>query len=92
MALVYFFGLWSIIRWAYFRYVQENAVTPIEGTSFTELAWMWIQPNSGLWFLWCLAIYLVIAKTALRFKVPALAISLMAALLTWNHPRELGAP
>lgn len=82
--LIYFFGLWSVIRWAYFRYVQENAVTPIEGNSFIELAWMWIQPNSGLWFLWCLAIYLVIAKAALRFKVPALSLSLIAALLTWN--------
>ena len=53
--------VWSLIRWGFFRYVP-NLVTPSEGSSLADWAWSLAAPNSGLWFIWAFAFYLLAAR------------------------------
>ncbi|MBD9390670.1 acyltransferase [Agrobacterium sp. AGB01] len=78
--LLYLMAIWTVIRWVYFGYVQDNVRTPEEGKDLMQFVWMWVKPNTGLWFLWVLAIYLVVAKLVL--SVPKVIVLTVAAALT----------
>ncbi len=79
----YLFALWSLIRWLYFRHVQDNVIVKTEGDTLSELASMWIMPESGLWFIWALAIFFFIGRLFARAPLVALGFSLALALMTW---------
>jgi uncharacterized membrane protein YcfT len=80
----YLFALWSLIRWVYFRHFQTNMVTPAEGSSVLELVTMWVMPESGLWFIWALAIYFLVGRLLFRAPLVAIGGSLVAAAMTWG--------
>ncbi|TNM65754.1 acyltransferase family protein [Aliirhizobium smilacinae] len=79
----YLFALWSLIRWFYFRNVQDNVIVKTEGDTLSELATMWIMPESGLWFIWALAIFFVIGRLFANARLLAIGISLTLAAMTW---------
>ncbi len=59
------FAIWTFVRWLFCAVVMPNPDNPSEGSSITEVAWAMLMPTTGLWFLWCLAIFFVLSK-ALR--------------------------
>lgn len=61
---VWLYLVWSLIRWGFFRYVP-NLVTPSEGSSLADWLRSLAVPNSGLWFIWAFAIYLMAARLLL---------------------------
>lgn len=81
---VWLFGLWMLIRWLYYGQVQVNTVTPSEGTSYHELLTGWVAPDSGLWFIWALALYFLAAKALLPVQRPALGLALALSALTFG--------
>lgn len=80
---VYLFALWSVIRWLYFRHVQDNVIVKTEGDTLSELATMWVMPESGLWFIWALAIFFLVGRLFARAQLLAIGISLALAAMTW---------
>lgn len=79
---VYIYGLWSLVRLAYFGFVQTNIHQPDEGSDPLQLLTVWYDPNSGLWFIWALALYFLAARLLDRFNhavVVAIAVALSAA-------------
>ncbi len=79
----YLFALWSFIRWLYFRNVQDNVIVKTEGDTLRELGTMWIMPESGLWFIWALAIFFLIGRLFSGARLLAIGISLALAMMTW---------
>lgn len=80
---VYLFALWSLIRWLYFRHIQDNVIVKTEGDTLRELATMWITPASGLWFIWALAIFFLIGRLFAGAQSLAIGISLALATMTF---------
>ncbi|MDM9628917.1 acyltransferase family protein [Rhizobium sp. S152] len=83
--LVYLFAIWSTARWLFFRYVQTNVLVPTEGSDPYQLIQMWWAPNTGIWFIWALAIFMVATK-ALQATPHALTIAAAAivSILTFG--------
>lgn len=79
---VWLFGIWTLIRWAFYGQVLENAVTPVEGRFAGELATAWVAPSSGLWFIWALALFFVAAKALLPVQRIALPVALGLSMAT----------
>ncbi|WP_108661557.1 acyltransferase family protein [Acuticoccus kandeliae] len=88
---LYLFALWTLIRWFYFGALQENIVTPEEGSTYAELLSAWIAPNTGIWFLWALAIFFAIANLAYRVRHIVFPLALIAALLAFAGIVEFDA-
>jgi len=66
--LLWLYSLWTVIYWLFFRYFDPtNGLKPL-GLSKWQIIAMWIIPPSGQWFLWLMAIYLVLAKILSRFR------------------------
>ncbi|MDM9645043.1 acyltransferase family protein [Rhizobium sp. S163] len=83
--LVYLFAIWSTARWLFFRYVQQNALVPTEGSDPYQLLEMWWAPNTGIWFIWALAIFMVATK--LLQSTPhaiTIAIAAIVSVLTFG--------
>lgn len=80
--LVWLYSLWTVIYWLFFRYFDPTDGLKPLGLSKWQLIYMWIIPPSGQWFLWLMAIYLVLAKAIARFRSPVhlSAIFLLCAL------------
>lgn len=87
----YLFALWSLVRFVIFAAGVENPVNPHEGSSARELMTMWIKPETGLWFLWCLAIYFPLTKLLSALPRP-LAIGLLVAAAALFSLKFLKAP
>ncbi len=84
--LVYLFAIWSTARWLFFRYVQTNVLVPAEGSDPYQLLEMWWAPNTGIWFIWALAIFMVATKLLSSAPRPAtLAIAAIVSLLTFGE-------
>lgn len=79
----YLFALWSVIRWLYFRHVQDNLIVTTEGDTLRELVTMWVMPESGLWFIWALAIFFLVGRLFARAQLAAIGVSLVLAAMTW---------
>ena len=87
----YVYGLWSLIRLAYFGFVQTNINQPDEGSDALQLLAMWYYPNSGLWFIWALAIYFLAAKLLDRFNhVAVMAMVMLLSAATFGGFIDLG--
>ncbi len=72
--LLYLYGLWTVIGWLYFRYVDPNDGYLL-GQHRSQLVTMWVVPLGGQWFLWLLAIFLLFARAVAPVR------SLVALLL-----------
>lgn len=77
---VWLFAVWSTMRWLYFRYVQTNGLVPDEGSDPYQLVEMWWAPNTGIWFIWALAIFMTATK--LLSSAPRLPVIAAAAVLS----------
>ncbi|MBD9390419.1 acyltransferase family protein [Agrobacterium sp. AGB01] len=55
-----------------------------KGDDLFQLAEMWILPHSGLWFIWALAIFFVVAKAVKSVPAVTLVVSFLLAALTWG--------
>jgi uncharacterized membrane protein YcfT len=58
----YLYLIWMIIRFAFFASVVPPAVDPDEAASPVDLLWSVLLPGSGMWFLYALAVFAVVAK------------------------------
>lgn len=63
MLLLYLYQLWNIIQWFLFRYTDINNKALDIGTDPYQLISVWFTPTTGLWFIWALALYFIIART-----------------------------
>lgn len=80
----YLFGLWTLIRWLYYHFVQVNVVTPAEGSSLAELLTSWVAPSSGLWFIWALGLYFLAAKALLPVQRLGLALAIVLSVAAFG--------
>ncbi|MCF3935062.1 acyltransferase family protein [Acuticoccus sp. M5D2P5] len=90
-ALLYLFALWTLIRWVYFGNVQTNVLTPEEGRTMSELVTAWIAPNTGIWFIWALAIFFLLANLLYPVRHVAFPIFVVLAFLTFGGVIEPAA-
>ncbi|UOM33090.1 acyltransferase family protein [Acuticoccus sp. I52.16.1] len=84
VTFAYLFTLWTLVRWAYFGTVQTNVVTPQEGSSYAELLVAWVRPNTGIWFIWALAIFFLLAKLLYPVRHAAFPLAVALALLAFG--------
>ncbi|SHI64557.1 Uncharacterized membrane protein YcfT [Aureimonas altamirensis DSM 21988] len=73
LLFAYLFALWTLIRFYFYRYAIDNTLTPQEGDLHADLLTAWLVPSSGLWFIWALALYAIVAKALRPWAMPALA-------------------
>ncbi|MEK1896680.1 MAG: acyltransferase family protein [Rhizobium sp.] len=84
--LVYLFAIWNTARWLFFRYVQTNVLVPSEGSDPYQLLEMWWAPNTGIWFIWALAIFMVATKLLSPIRGPTtIAITALISILTFGE-------
>jgi fucose 4-O-acetylase-like acetyltransferase len=82
LLLLYLFGLWNIIQWLLFRYTDINNKALAIGEDVSELFKVWYAPTTGLWFVWALAIYWIIALGVWnRHKLVMLSIAAAISVL-----------
>ncbi len=76
---VYFYLLWTAIQFAL------KAPGLIQGQGIAGVAWLYLEtfwePFGTLWFIYLLPIFFVVTKLAHGWRIPALAIWLVAAAL-----------
>ena len=87
LPLCYLFGLWSFVRWVYYGFVQKNVRNLEEGGDLIELVTMWYEPVGALWFVWALAIFLIITK--LVKDMPAILVLSVSLILSFSGFAEL---
>ncbi|KQN78536.1 acyltransferase family protein [Sphingomonas sp. Leaf62] len=64
---LWLFVIWTIVRWLFSAFLIRNPDNPTEGTELSEIGWAILMPTTGLWFLWCLALFFVLAKVLQPF-------------------------
>jgi uncharacterized membrane protein YcfT len=76
------FVVWSIFRWCSSAFVVRNPAAPTEGSHLSEIGWAILMPTTGLWFLWSLGLFFVVAKllSAMPRKL-GIAIAVIASLI-----------
>ena len=79
LLFIYILLLWTFVRWVYFGNVQVNVITPSEGSDPLQLVKAFVQPDTGLWFIWALSIYFVLAKL-FRNRHPRLVLCAVSAV------------
>ena len=65
------FVLWTSVRWLFCGFALPNPGNLDEGSSLLEIAWALVMPTTGLWFLWCLGIFFLLAKALRPFDPKA---------------------
>ena len=87
--LLYLYGIWSIVQWLLFRFTPVNNKALEIGENAFQVISVWYAPTSGLWFIWALAIYFVIARATrayqswvVLFIAALIAIIFMSRLIT----------
>lgn len=65
---LYLYALWTVIRFAFFLSVP-GVVDPYDSTDPVGLALALLVPGPGMWFLYALAVFSVIAKVIRRVPV-----------------------
>lgn len=83
LLFAYLFALWTLIRFLFYRYAMDNTLTPHEGDSHLDLLSAWLVPSSGLWFIWALALYALVAKALRPWALPALAVATAISVATF---------
>jgi uncharacterized membrane protein YcfT len=82
---LYLFVLWTLLRFALFHIPPLTVVGPYDSTNVEELVWSLLLPGSGMWFLYALALFAVLAKLArgvpvwLQVGAPAVLSALVGA-------------
>jgi uncharacterized membrane protein YcfT len=62
---LYLFGVWTLLRFAFFHIPALAAVHPyVDDTDVVALAMAPLVPGSGVWFVYALALFAVIGKLA----------------------------
>ncbi|WP_160008349.1 acyltransferase [Rhizobium sp. 18055] len=88
--LVYLFAIWGTARWLFFRYVQTNVLVPTEGSDPYQLLQMWWAPNTGIWFIWALAIFMIATKLLSAIHhATTIAIAAIISLLTFGEHLQI---
>jgi uncharacterized membrane protein YcfT len=59
---LYLFLLWTLLRFAFFHIPALAAVDPYDSTNVMKLALALLEPGSGMWFIYALALFAVIGK------------------------------
>jgi len=59
---VWLLFIWSVVRFLFVSYVMPNPDNPLEGTRLAEIFEVFIEPKTGIWFLWSLAVFFVVTK------------------------------
>ena len=68
--LIWLLLLWTVIRYAFFGLVIDNIVQPGEGHDPSLLLYSLVNPSTGLWFVWALAIFCALAKVVFSLPRP----------------------
>ncbi|TCU21904.1 putative membrane protein YcfT [Rhizobium azibense] len=88
--LIYLFAFWSIARWLFFRYIQSNVLVPAEGSDPYQLIEMWWAPNTGIWFIWALAIFMVATKLlSSAHHATTISVAAMVSILTFGEHLQI---
>ncbi|KQM37604.1 acyltransferase family protein [Sphingomonas sp. Leaf10] len=91
---VWLFVIWTCVRWGFCAAVLPNPDNPNEGTYLSEIGWALLMPTTGLWFLWCLAIFFVVAKALRQFDarltVGLAVIVSVVSLMIADAPAQAG--
>ncbi|WP_432548541.1 acyltransferase family protein [Kineococcus sp. SYSU DK004] len=87
--LVWLFVTWSLLRFAWFSVVPQT-LNAAETATLRPLLLSPLLPVTGLWYLYALALFTVLARAAGRaaplLLVPAAAVSLAATVPGWIAP------
>lgn len=74
---VYLFALWSIIHLAFFKYVAPHPSADLSGGLIETVLSGFIKPQTGIWFIWALSLYFLLARALV--SLPAFAVLLTVA-------------
>lgn len=75
------FLIWSIFRWCCSAFIVRNPAAPTEGSHLSEIGWAILMPTTGLWFLWSLGLFFVVAKVLALFpRKLGIAVAVAASL------------
>jgi len=66
---LYLYVLWVLLRFAFFHIPVLAAADPHDRPDVVALAWTLLLPGAGLWFLYALALFSVVAKLIKRAPV-----------------------
>lgn len=88
-SFIWLFVIWTLVRWLFVGFVAANPKAADEGTAIAEIGWAMLMPVTGLWFLWSLAIFFIVAKALNDFDrrigfLVALVVSLFALAFLRN--------
>lgn len=92
---VWLFMIWTVVRWVFCATLLPNPDNPAEGSSISEIGWAILMPTTGLWFLWCLAIFFVVAKALQRFDkrltlLAVVIVSVISLMITESQNADTG--
>nr|WP_298690528.1 acyltransferase family protein [uncultured Dongia sp.] len=87
--LIWLLLLWTLIRYAFFGLVIDNVILPIEGHDPSLLLYSLINPSTGLWFIWALAIFCALTKMVFLLPRPMVlgALGIAAVLATLAYAK-----
>jgi len=86
LLLFWLFVIWTAIRFAYFGTVYPNIRDARERADISYLFSMIIDPRTGIWFLWALMIFFVLAKAlAPENRVLVIALAGIASVFAFRR-------
>jgi fucose 4-O-acetylase-like acetyltransferase len=74
VTLFYLYGLWNLFEWMVFWRFPMVGTSMGAGPSIIRAVSMWYRPETGLWYIWALSIYYVIARLTVQWNKPVLLI------------------
>ena len=77
----YLYGVWVLLNWLLARYALTPFRHPELGLSVRQLIKSWIVPNTGLWFLWTLGIYFILARLLAPLRSPVTLVAFVATTI-----------
>jgi fucose 4-O-acetylase-like acetyltransferase len=73
--LLYLYGLWNVFEWMVLWQFPMNGTNMGNGPSIVRAFSMWYRPETGLWYIWALSIYYIIARLTVHWNKPLLLIA-----------------
>ena len=86
LLLIWLLLVWTVLRFLFFSFVLPNPQNPSEGKQAIEIAQTFIEPRTGIWFLWSLALFYIVTKLLRDFN-PAIGalLAISASLLAMGN-------
>lgn len=81
---LYLFGMWSMIHIAFFKYITPHPSANFSG-AFAEIVLSgFIRPQTGIWFIWALSFYFLVARALVRMPGYAVLLSLVTSTIAFS--------